>query len=281
MMTWPLVALVVAVLAQSPSEQEAAQSARQERLQFIKERASRFTLARDGSPQQPLKLTDDPVLRYDIPERDNGTWDGGLFLWLEGGRPVAALCVGIRRPNNAVARELTSFSATPLVCHRSGEIAWNPRTGGLLNQPLSDAPLPANSATGRLPQLRSLARRFSATCIRREVATELRLMPQPLYRFSNEMQGIVDGALFALAVGNDAELLLLIEAVESTTGQQPVWRYSLARMSSLDLKVRLDDAEIWSVPRFYTIPADDRKTSPYLEAMEGRFGAGAKSQVAQ
>ena len=180
-----------------------------------------------------------------------------------------------------MVRELTSFSATPLVCRRSGEIVWNPRTGGLLNQPLADAPPPANTATGRLAQLRSLARRFSATCIRREVTTELRLMPQPLYRFSDETQGVVDGALFALAVGNDAELLLLIEAVESVKAQQPAWRFSLARMSSLDLKVRLDDLEIWTVPRFYTIPADERKASPYVEAMEGRFSASARSQVAQ
>jgi hypothetical protein len=121
------VTLAVAILAQSPPEQETTQAARQERLQFFKERASRFTLTREASPQQLLTLTDDPVLRYDIPERDNGTWDGGLFLWLEGATPVAALCVGIRRPNNAVVRELTSFSSTPLVCRRSGEIACNPQ----------------------------------------------------------------------------------------------------------------------------------------------------------
>jgi len=278
-MPWPLIALTVLVVGQSSIDQESTDAARQERLQFFKERAGRFTLTRDGaSPTQPLKLLEDPVLRYDIPERDNGTWDGAMFLWLDGKAPVAVLCVGVRRPNNAVVRELSSLSVSPLECSRSGQVVWNPQSGGLLNRPLPDAPPPSAKEAGRLTQMRSLARRFSATCYRREVATELRLMPQPLYRFSDDRRGIVDGGVFALAVGNDAEMVLLLEAVDAAGAGKPEWRFSLARMSSLDIKVRLDDMEVWSIPRFYTIPSAERKNSSYTEAMEGKFTASMNLQ---
>lgn len=271
-MSWSLVAITVLMVGQSPIEQASTEAARQVRLRFFKERAGRFTLTRDGaSPAQPLKLLEDPVLRYDIPERDNGTWDGAMFLWLDGKVPVATLCVGIRRPNNAIVRELSSLSASPLECSKSGQVVWNPKSGGLLSCPLADAPSPSAKEAGRLTQMRSLARRFSATCYRQEVATELRLMPQPLYRFSDDRLGIVDGALFALAVGNDAELVLLLEAVDAMRSGKPEWRFSLARTSSLDIKVRLDDLEIWSIPRFYTIPSAERKSHSYVEAMEGQF----------
>lgn len=273
--------LVIAVLTQVPVEAESTEAARQERLRFIKEKTAKFVLYREASPSQPLTLKDEPVLRYSIPERDNGTWDGATFLWLEGTRPVAAICFGIRRPNNAVFREHTSFSSTPLICHKSGAIVWAPQTGGLLNRPLPDAPPPAETMAGRLAQMRSLARRFSATCYRREDATHLRLMPQPLYRFSDDKLGVLDGALFALVVSNDAEMLLLLEAASDAAASKPQWQFSLARMSSLQHTVRLDDAEIWSIPRYYTIPAAERKTGPYIEALEGTFTPRAESSVAK
>src|SRR5204862_237492 len=121
-------------------------------------------------------LKEEPILRYSNPERDSGTWDGATFLWLDGARPIAAICFGIRRPNNAVFREHTSFSKTPLVCRKASGIAWTPHTGGLLDRDMPDAPSPAENAQGRLNQMRTLARRFSGTCYYKESATQLRLM---------------------------------------------------------------------------------------------------------
>jgi len=189
----------------------------------------------------------------------------------DGSRPVAAICVGIRRPNDQVVREQTSFSSKPLTCYKSGNVAWTPKNGGLLDQPFRVASPLADTAAGRLTQMRTLARRFSATCYRRGDATELRLMSQPLYRFSDEKQGVLDGALFGLAVSNDAEMLLLLEAVNDRAAGKATWRYSLARMSSLEHKVRLDDAEIWTIPRYYDVPAAERKTGPYIEGPIGTY----------
>jgi hypothetical protein len=266
-----LVGLALMAMVQLPAEAETTEAARQERLQFMKDKSELFLLSRAESPDTLVALKDEPVLRFSNPERDSGTWDGATFLWLDGARPVAAICFGIRRPNNAVFREHTSFSSTPLVCRKSGNIAWAPQTGGQMEQPLNDAPRPAESAAARLTQMRTLARRFSATCYYKEEITQLRVLPQPLYRFSDEQRGIVDGALFALVVSNDAELLLLLEAAGDVAASKASWRYSFARMSSLKHTVRLDDAEIWTIPGYYTIPAAERKTGPYIEAFEGTF----------
>jgi hypothetical protein len=267
-------AFVAATFGQAvPAEPSSDVAGRQERLLFLKGKASEFSLYRESAPE-PLEFKEEPVLRYSIPERDNGTWDGAVFLWLERSRPVAAMSLGIRKPNNGVVREQTSFSRSSLVCRRSGNVVWAPQTGGLLDRPLADAPPPADTLVGRLTQMRELARRFSATCVRRGDATQLRLLSQPLYRYSADKQGILDGALFALVVSNDAEMLLLLEAASDAATGKPKWRYSLARMSSLEHTVRLDDMEIWSIPRYYEIPAAERKTGPYVEVPMGFFNPG-------
>src|SRR6266436_3886735 len=110
-----LFGLLIVALGQTPAEPSSGDAGRAERLRFLKEKAAEFSLYRD-SAKEPVPLKEEPVLRYSIPERDNGTWDGAMFLWLERARPVAALSLGIRRPDNKVVAEQTSFSSTPLVC---------------------------------------------------------------------------------------------------------------------------------------------------------------------
>src|SRR5437588_9441111 len=155
-------ALTVSMLTQVPPDEAAADGDRQERLQFTKDKLSKFTLYREAA-NEPLAFKEDPIVRFTNPERDSGTWDGATFLWLEGTRPVGAVSLGIRRPTNAVFREFTSFSSTPLICRRGGAAAWSPQTGGLSPRELPAAPAPADTAGGRLTQMRNLARRFSAT----------------------------------------------------------------------------------------------------------------------
>src|SRR5438105_5177959 len=263
-----LLAIVGAVVGQSRAVGPSPDAGRQERLQFLKEKGAEFSLFREAA-KEPLLLKEEPVLRYSIPERDNGTWDGATFLWLEDARPVAAISLGIRRPDDKVVFEHTSFSGTPLVCRREGAAVWSPQTGGLLNRPLDNASPPAETAAARLTQMRALVRRFSATCYWGADVTQLRLLPQPIYRFADEKEGVLDGALFAMVVSNDPELFVLLEATSKSAGGKPGWQFSLARMSSLKHTVRLDENEIWSIPSFYRIPPAERKTSPYIEGPLG------------
>jgi len=268
-------ALFVASLAPTQVVEQ-AESDRQDRLQFLKQKVVDLVLSRPaGEEEFPLKA--EAVLLYSNPEKETGTSDGATFLWLDGKRPVAAVSFSIRRPENRAYRQLTSFSAKPLVCGRPGTASWSPKRGGLLNQSLAGTAPPAESGVQRLVQMRSLARRFSAACYDHQTDTPnpLRLLTSPLYRFEDTENGIIDGALFGYVVSTDPELFLLLEAVRDAKGDAAQWRYSLARMSSLKETVRLDDTEIWSVPNYHRDPVEDRKTGPYTEAAVGRYVAEA------
>jgi hypothetical protein len=261
-----IIVVAVALLAQASAED----AQRQERLQFMKDRTAEFSIVRDPF-KEPLSLRDEPIVRFNNPERESGTWDGATFLWLEGTRPVAAISYGIRRPNNAVFREHTSLSATPLVCRKGQADVWLPKSVGLSAQPFSEAPIPAETAASRLTQMRGLARRFAASCSRNGETTQLRLQPQPLYRFVDEKGGTLDGGLFSLVVSNDPEMFVLIEAVADKATGKSHWQYSLARMTSHQLTAKLDEKEIWSAPGYYSIPAAERRAGPYIEAYQGTF----------
>jgi len=267
-----LLSLAATSLGQEAAPSPAADE-RQEQLKFFKAQVADLGLFRGMDAKEPQPLTPDPVLRYSNSEREIGSLDGATFLWLEGARPVAAVSYSIRRLNNDGYRECTSFSPTPLVCRRGEQLVWSPKSGGLLAQKLAVAPAPAAGKVQRLTQMRELARRFTADCYhpRTEAATELRLLTQPLYRFADDQAGVQDGGLFAFVVSNDPELFLLLEAIRGADGGEAHWQYSLARMSSLKLAVRLDDKEIWTVPNYWQDPAEDRKTGPYAEAKSGTF----------
>lgn len=272
-MTATLLPLTIALslLSQSPPAAAPEDGSHEDRLRYLKDKASRLTLI-DESTKRPLTLTEEPVLRFSNPERDRGTWDGATFLWLDGKRPVSAVSFGLRRPNNEVFFEFTSLTKAPLVCERGQTKLWSPPTGALLAQPIADAPPPADNAAGRLLQMRTIARRFSATCIYKEdSSSQLRLLPQPLYRFDDKKQEVLDGAVFAMVVSNDPEVLLLIEASGAAVSVQPPWRYSVGRMSSQQQIVRFDDKEIVSFPPFYKMPSAERKTGPYTETFQGRY----------
>src|SRR6478752_799250 len=121
----PSLLLSLCVLSQAPAEAGVY-------LQFFQSKLAEYSLFRQKSPDAPLTLKKDPIIFYSNPEGPSHT--GATFLWLDGQRPVAAISLSIRRPNDSVAHELTSFSATPLECQRRGNITWTPKTGGLLSQ---------------------------------------------------------------------------------------------------------------------------------------------------
>ena len=63
--------------------------------------------------------------------------------------------------------------------------------------------------------MRSLAREFNGRSLSDQgQAWELRLLPQPLYRYESTDPDVLDGALFTLvsSAGTDPEIILLLEA---------------------------------------------------------------------
>jgi hypothetical protein len=259
--------LAVGWLLQPPDTTELA-----ERLRFLQAKAAELELAREGDGESRFPLMKVPVLRYTNVERTSASTDGATFLWVDGTRPVAAVSLSIRDPNDVVVRECTSFVDEKLTCQLAGATVWTPPSGNLVAQSFPEAPSPAKSKTQRLVQIRNLARRFEATCYnRKDEPFALRLLPQPLHRYESDKARILDGAIFGFVVSNDPELLLVIEAVQPS-GDEPAWRYTLARMSSWKETVKLDGKEVWSVDNYYDL--GNRTGGPYSEARAGTFVPG-------
>ncbi|WP_162667414.1 hypothetical protein [Gemmata massiliana] len=227
-----------------------------------------FVIATEKAPKQPLVREKTPVSRFSNPTRNVST-DGAIFVWLSGERPVAvgSLWIG---DEGTVRREFASLSDQALQCRRNEKVVWAPKSDGFAMKPLPDAPKPATTPALRLAQMRKLAARYSGEFA---VPTgkgweDLRLMPQPLYRYTTD-KGAAEGAIFALAQANDPEMLVVLELASPKPGAPQTWSYGIARMSSAQMRVRLDDKEIWSVKAYWSNP---RATEdPYQEAEDGKF----------
>lgn len=251
-----------------PGEDEANTRLRREYLLDLARQYSLTTPPRE----QAFSLTENALLFYSNPTKALGSTHGSTFLWLDGARPVAACSFSIRRPNDSVGLEFSSFFDGPLECHREGQLIWRPTTWNSAPQEVSDGPEPAARAPRRLVQMRSLARQFGSRVFDRRSGepTELRLLPQPIYRYEDKQSGVVDGAIFGYVISNDPELLLRLEAIRLNEDTQ-VWKGSFARMTSREIKVVREKQEVWEVANYYDLGrANDR---PYLEARaETRVG---------
>jgi len=270
-------ALTIAIVGQASGDAPAGNAIRKEQLEYFKGTAAELTLKRGHDSNVTLALTAEPVLRYSNEERyEAGSSDGATFLWLDGALPVAVVSLSIRRPDNNVHRECTSLIGEPLECSAAGSVFWRPKSGGLLVQKLDDAPEPVGTKVRRLAQMRTLAEQFSVACYhpRTNEPTQLRLLTTPLYRYADEQNGILDGALFAFVVSNDPEIFLLLEAARRPD-DKAAWQFSLARMSSLRQVVQLNGREVWSVTNFHQDRSEDKKTGPYTTALIGKFTTSA------
>lgn len=191
----------------------------------------------------------DPLLRWWQPIR--GGDDGALYLWVEDGRPVAAVTFfTFRWPNGGdrvIVHERHSFAPGPLGATWRGRSAWQPSAPGLIFKPVPDAPAPAPTASGRLRQMQALVREVSATTTDDKGSTwTMRALNKPLYRYEASTPGVLDGALFALAQGTDPEVFFFLEA--RGEGKDARWEYAVARFTDLQLRVDYQGREVFSGP---------------------------------
>ena len=264
------------VLAANLPAQEPAASddpLRQKRLELLQSRVNQFELQVAGDADRKLNRGEQPILRWSNPVRDNLN-DGVIYLFFDGIRPRAVVSVWADSPQanldrGNLYREFVSLSGEPLECEREDIVLWSPKTGGLVDQELKETPAPAGRPAQRLTQMRELARRFEGANYKMDSPSILRLLSQPLYRYQGEDERILDGALFALVEGNDPEVLLLLEAHVAEDGTSHAWRYTLARMTSYRVSVKLDGREVFTAEPYWKNPR--APSDPYAEAFDGKF----------
>lgn len=200
----------------------------------------------DAAKSRKLELLREPVMRLTA----QGDMHGEVYVWTHQGAAAVVGCA-FSGPERAGGRniliELHSLSPGPLVASGGGGRGWQPEEAGLDLMPVPDAPIPARTESLRLTQMRNIARRFSANITEKENNWELRLLPQPLYRYkpTDKTSPVVDGAVFAYVwtTSTDPEVLLVVEAHRTDSGL--AWRYAPARFTSRECWVNHQGREVW------------------------------------
>ena len=213
--------------------------------------AGRYEIWLGSERDRTLQLLEAPILQWTNPVGGRDA-QGEIFLWTDRGRAEAIVSIykmlDYSKSYYYEDREFCSLAKGPLVAETSDHAAWKPTEPGIVWRRLSDVPTPRNSRPLRLRQMRLLAAQFTVDKTTREgVVRELRLLPQPLYRYHGDHPDVVDAALFTFVEGTDAEALLLLEARPGD--DRPGWHYAFAPMNSILLRGYRHDAPVWEAPR--------------------------------
>ncbi len=192
----------------------------------------------------PVSLIETPLLRFSDAAR--GHPDGTLWAWGGKGRPVVLLELFLNKRDGKRIWSLAlhSLSSRPLVAEGIKESRWTPPAAELQLKQLPNAPEPARSKAARLRQMKSLARRFKVHQIWQSERSNLRMLTQPIRRYSDPQSGIVDGAMFVFVHGTNPEMMMLIELTTTKESDQ-TWRYDFVRQGHAEFHVQLDNEEVW------------------------------------
>jgi hypothetical protein len=263
--------LTVGQAPDNPPKPDGAGGEKAARMEHMKRAAKGYEIALASDAAKKLVLTEEPLLRFD--DQVTGVVDGAVFVWTLDDRPAAAASVWIRKTGHEF-HEFQSLAAGALTASNQGQAKWTPAQPGIERKPAPGARPPAASAAGRLNQMRAFAREYGATVAASEKdQQELRLLPQPVFRYGRPDGPAVDGAVFAFCKGTNPEVLLLVEAVKN--GQDLEWNYAFARMTSRACEVRREDKVAWTAPRLY----GGSPTDPYFNVVQRYTGPAAKGDA--
>ena len=230
-----------------PPDHNTEESRASEAAAATRKAAEAYGIAAGVGGKAGLTLEPRPLLQWSNPVL--GSFHGSVFVWTAGGRPevVASIYKKYLPLPHHLGVEFHSLATGPVTASRDGHPEWFPGREGVVLATVPGAPAPADSPAQRLRQLRALAREFVATKTdRKDITRELRLLPQPVFRYRSDDPDLPDGALFAYVEGTDPELFLLIEA--RRRDKALVWQYAPARMNSVALRLSHQGREVWSVP---------------------------------
>jgi hypothetical protein len=208
----------------------------------------KITVERDGKPV-PADFKSEPILHYTDPERKFP--DATLWAWTLDGQPVLFSKLEHMGGNPPQSQYCiaTSQDARITVRWPNGN-AWKSQKAGIDFQKIDDhTDLPQKTPQLRLIQLRTIAKRFHATTTDHENQNEeMRLLPQPILRYSNPQRSIVDGSVFALTSnGTNPDALLLVQ-IRQADGSQASWEFGVVGMTGDAVAVDLNGKSVYQHP---------------------------------
>jgi len=240
--------LTICLVAADDPAPKASAKALEALQQLHQLEADSWKMYLDDERKTKAQFRSKPIYVWTNPTRSHGQ-HGAVFIWTHLGRPVvvASTFSHPEMGRRMVCHEFHSLSLDMLVPdHGDAPERWDPKAPVPL-YPLPGAPEPDASPARRLIQMRSLTRDFTSHSIDyQKERWELRLLPQPLYRYEKPEGVVIDGALFAFvtSAGTDPEVMLVLEARKD--GERPAWHYRAIRFSDSNLYVQHRGKEVWS-----------------------------------
>lgn len=215
-------------------------------VRLMHDEVARLKVTVERKPK-PLvaELKAEPILRYTDPLREFP--DATLWVWTVDGRPAAFS--KLERIGKAESPHwqycLAAVNDERIEVKWPDGIVWKSRHAGLAFHKLDEKTAPL-----RLAQMRTLARTFRATTTERDdKPEEMRLLTQPILRYSNPDQKLTDGAVFVLASnGTNPDALLLIQVRQPANETDPVWEYGCLGLTGDAVTIELDDRLVFKHP---------------------------------
>jgi hypothetical protein len=239
-----LLCFAIAPNAWSEEESEAAKKAR------LKEASDHMQLLEmmSANGENVVPLMESPLLTFGDAARSNE--NGSLWAWGASGRPLAMVELYEPASGDSWVHAATLTSSEKIKLKTTSAAKWQPESLQLRPQAIPEAPPPAAKEAQRLRQIKDLARRFEAHEFwdPDNSRFELRLLVQPVLRYSDSKASIHDGAIFVLAHGTNPEALVFIEAIGKSLDEAR-WHCGFARLGSAEIHVELDGKDIWKVER--------------------------------
>jgi hypothetical protein len=236
---------------------------------YTEESLQRFFLSeartydiKSDKTKTPLVLREQPLLTWQNPEKVLN--QGLLFVWMDGTRPAALISIFSYAFNNQVHRrhEAISLSSQALTAKLDEDVVWTPEAADVKGMQVANEVAPAPSESRRLTQMRAIARDITGVFTSPEgEKRELRLLTQPLLRYSSEKDGIVDGALFALSIGTDPEILFQVEARKESGGEK--WFVVPLRSHYGQLDLSYQGKPIWNMREIPELMSTNYMQMPY------------------
>lgn len=229
--------------------QESSKKPVSKALQDAKNHVSVFRVHQiDGDKSVPVKMIGNPLLTFGDAARSNEA--GTLWAWGTTGRPLAMM--EQFRPVDNETNWTHAWTATSPSLLAFDEVAgqqWKTASSHFELRDVPDAPKAGLQPAIRLRQMKEIVRRFEAHEFwdPDNSRFELRLLVQPVHRYSDETHSVVDAAVFVLAHGTNPEILVQLEAHGDINDAR--WKLSFSRLGSAELHVLLDGKEFWSAPR--------------------------------
>lgn len=242
--------------ARDEKQREAAGDApdRKAQMAAMQRIASAINVTAGGESPRELDLISNALFRFHDPARNQS--DGSIWGFGKTGRPAALLTLTLHPRSDGTLGwlfELNSLSSGPVTAKLQQPSAlWSTRKAGLELKAIPDGPQPAEKESGRTRQLRDLSSRFVGFEFLKKDLTgpferfQLRLIPRPVYRYSDPEHGLVDGAIFLMTHTTNPEIVMVIEAVRDR--DKSVWKYGFTRCAYAEVHVELDGKDVWTQP---------------------------------